>query len=900
MLNPDIWIGLLSNTAWLLALFIIYDMGHRFLSKEGRWSPFLDGLLIAAICMAVMLLPYSVVPGLFYDSRSVLISVTGLFFGPIPAAIVMGAAGIFRGILGGPGVYTGISAIISSGLIGLAWHYWIKRGNRNITWKNLYLMGLLVHMLLIAEMQLLPEAQRFATREAMVFPLMAIYPVVTVVLGLLLKQQQEKKQFIADMKVSEEKYRSLMENVSDVVWRTDMNLKTTYVSPSVERLVGEPYAVHFRRTLEEKFPPQSIEILRQLFAEELLLEQDPETDKERTREIELEHYRADGSIIWVGMKLSFLRDEHGNPKGIQGVSRDITRRRKSEEDFRESQRSREVLLDNLPGMAYRCNYDKDWTMNFVSKGCYDLTGYQAESIIGNRQITFANLILPQYQDHLWNQWEKVLKSHSKLQEEYQIKTAQGQIKWVFEQGQGVFDEKGQVVALEGLIIDITDRKENEIKIRHLYDHNDLTDLPNLRSLEEIFPEILAGHSEGTPGILMVNVRRFSVFNRIFGYREGNQLIRHVGACLKNNVSSDALLFHVSIDRFVYLLPTCGSREELEGFGKKLMDHLHSCIPQQSVCFSIGILELESPVEEAVEILLRRAAVAAEHVNEHQRIGMEIFSLDMEQREERDQIIRQGLALAVLEEEAGEGNSGLFVMVQPIVYTDGGDIYGFEALARFRHPELGIVSPGEFIHLAETSQLMIPLGRRIIHRVCDFALLLDREGYPDIPISFNVSAIQLLTEGFLEELENILRLKGVSPRRLNLEITESIFSDNFQLINEQLEKIRSLGMKVSIDDFGTGYSSLAREEELKVDVLKIDKYFIDKLMGENPERSIVADIISMAHKLGQKVVAEGVESEPQRQYLEEHRCDYFQGYLFSRPLMGEDALKLLHEAKGLRE
>ena len=234
-----------------------------------------------------------------------------------------------------------------------------------------------------------------------------------------------------------------------------------------------------------------------------------------------------------------------------------------------------------------------------------------------------------------------------------------------------------------------------------------------------------------------------------------------------------------------------------------MDHLLGYIPQQSFCFSIGILELEPPVAEAVEVLLRRTAVAAEHVNEHQRIGMETFSPGMEQREERDQIIRQGLTMAVLEDGAGEENSGLFVMVQPVVHADEAEIHGFEALARFRHPELGIVSPGEFIPLAETSQLMIPVGRRIIHRVCDFALLLDREGYPDIPISFNVSAIQLL---------------------------------------------------------------------------------------------IVADIISMAHKLGQEVVAEGVESETQRQYLEEHRCDYFQGYLFSRPLMGEEALKLLHEAK----
>lgn len=897
MLNPEIWLGLLTNAAWLLALFIIYDMGHHFLSRERRWSPIFDGILIAGICMAVMLLPYPVATGIFYDSRSVLISVTGIFFGPVPTAIVVGVAGVFRAIVGGSGVYTGISAIISSGLIGIVWYYWHKKDNRIITWKSLYLMGLFVHIVLIAEMQLLPEAQRVATREVMVFPLLIIYPLFTVVLGLLLLQQQGKKQFVADMKASEEKYRSLMDNVSDVVWRTDMNFRTTYVSPTVEKLLGEPDGIHARRRLEEKFPPQSIEVLKKLMEEELLLEQDPEIDKDRTREIELEHYRVDGSIIWIGMKISFLRDEEGNPIGIQGVSRDITRRRKSEEDFLESQRSREVLLDNLPGMAYRCNYDKNWTMIFVSKGCFELTGYQPECLLNNREVTFSEVILDSYHDHLWKQWEKVLKSRGKLQEEYQIRTAQGEIKWVFEQGQGVFDENDQLVALEGLIIDITDRKENEMKIRHIFDHNDLTDIPNLRSLEEAFGKIPVEELEGNPGILMVNVRRFSVFNRIFGYREGNHLIRQVGSCLEKFASPNHHLFHVSIDRFVFLSPANGSREELESLGNQLIQHLIGCIPQQSVCFSMGLLELETPLKTPLETILKRAAVAAEHVGEHHRIGLEVFSLDMEQREERDQIIRQGLARAAAEDE---GAGSLFIMVQPIVHADGQSVHGFEALARFRHPELGIVSPGEFIQLAETSQLMIPVGRRIIHQVCDFALLLDRAGYEETPVSFNVSAIQLLTEGFLEELEALFQLKGVSPRRLNLEITESIFSDNFQLINERLEKIRSMGMKVSIDDFGTGYSSLAREEELLVDNLKIDKYFIDKLAGENPERSIVADIISMAHKLGQQVVAEGVEKESQRQYLEDHHCDFFQGYLFSRPVMVEDALNLLDTIKGLGE
>lgn len=138
MLNPNIWLGLISNASWLLALFIIYDMGHRFFSMERKWSFVFDGFLISLICIAVMVLPYPVETGIFYDSRSILISVTGLFFGPVTAAIVIGASGIFRVILGGPGVYAGVFSIITCGLIGVIWYYWIQKNNRKITIWNLY------------------------------------------------------------------------------------------------------------------------------------------------------------------------------------------------------------------------------------------------------------------------------------------------------------------------------------------------------------------------------------------------------------------------------------------------------------------------------------------------------------------------------------------------------------------------------------------------------------------------------------------------------------------------------------------------------------------------------------------------------------------------------------------
>ena len=205
---------------------------------------------------------------------------------------------------------------------------------------------------------------------------------------------------------------------------------------------------------------------------------------------------------------------------------------------------------------------------------------------------------------------------------------------------------------------------------------------------------------------------------------------------------------------------------------------------------------------------------------------------------------------------------------------------------------GRISPLEFIPIAEETKLIVPLGYEIIRKALQFLQTLQSNGYSNLHISINISAIQLLRGDFLPALERIVRDTGVSPECINLEITESILAVNYQEINTILGDLQALGMQIAIDDFGTGYSSLARERELNVNCLKIDKSFIDKLMHLEPEQAITGDIISMAHKLGHCVVAEGVEHESQRQYLKAHGCDKIQGYLVSRPLDPDAALELL--------
>jgi len=242
------------------------------------------------------------------------------------------------------------------------------------------------------------------------------------------------------------------------------------------------------------------------------------------------------------------------------------------------------------------------------------------------------------------------------------------------------------------------------------------------------------------------------------------------------------------------------------------------------------------------------------------------------------------------------DDSLFLQYQPIVELKTGKIFSFEALVRLVSKKLGVVSPAEFIPIAEETQLIVPLGKKIIQMACVFLKELEDRGLDEISVSVNISALQLIRDEFLDDLFNILEITKVKATRLGVELTESIFADNYSSINEKLTILKAKGIRIAIDDFGTGYSSLARERELNVNCVKIDKCFIDKLLYLDDREAITGDIVSMAHRLGHCVVAEGVEHERQREYLVRHGCDFMQGYLFSRPVSPEAAIKLAKEKR----
>jgi PAS domain S-box-containing protein len=599
--------------------------------------------------------------------------------------------------------------------------------------------------------------------------------------------------------------------------------------------------------------------------------------------------RPDGKTVWVHMVVASLSQADNGKYRYICLIQDISRRKAMESALAESERSKAVLLSHLPGLAYRCSYDKNWTMQFVSDGCYDLTGWPASSLLQNKDLTFNDLIVPEYRDLLWQQWQQVLASKEQFKQEYEIITASGQKKWVLELGQGIYSANGEVEALEGIILDVSDRKDVENSLRFATEHDTWTGLYNLRYLENLLRQEAHKHRIEARALIGINMSALHAFNLTYGFRYTRMLIKNVAQALEKFIDDKRMLFLVYEQQFAFYIKSYEKTSELTDFCQKVFYTLRNLLKVERVNVGIGIVEIDEENEAVPDRLLKSLLIASERALEHlDALPYSFFDQGMEAEIQRsDDITRELLEIA-----SKPDDERLFLQYQPILDLKTRRICCFEALARLRSPKYGLISPLEFIPIAEESKLIIPLGENILRQSFNFMSRLTSNGYTDIGLSVNVSAIQLLKPDFISNLNSMISEMQINPNNLSLEITESILAQDYAEINRILGEIKETGINIAIDDFGTGYSSLARERELNVNCLKIDKAFIDKLMYLSPEDAITGDIISMAHRLGHYVIAEGVEHEEQMLYLADHECDRIQGFLISKPQDGDRAIGLL--------
>ena len=454
-------------------------------------------------------------------------------------------------------------------------------------------------------------------------------------------------------------------------------------------------------------------------------------------------------------------------------------------------------------------------------------------------------------------------------------------------GRPIYDEKGRLVSVYAQFRDITERYENAKRINYMAYHDDLTGLPNRRFFREILNHELekAKKNKSMLALFMLDLDRFKIINDTLGHENGDLLLVTVAQRLKKNLQNGTKIFRMGGDEFTIILPDVTQKSNVESFALALIDVFQ--VPftlkgyEFNISASIGISFYPDHGQD-IDTLLSKADTAMYRAKDqgknnymvyHSNMGNGFFEKLTFESELRNAIKKNHLEL----------------YYQPQIDLCSGQLIGVESLLRWNHPILGMIPPGDIIPLAEEMGLSVILGDWVLRTACQQLKTWLDMGYPKISIAVNLSPQEFLKKGLVERVKQILLETELEPQYLELEITESMTMDVDYSISI-LNSLNELGVKIAIDDFGTGYSSLNYLKNFPLHHLKIDRTFVNDIQKNKKDVKIISAIISMAHGLQLKVIAEGVETKEQALYLMDLKCDQAQGYYYSKPLPPMDIEK----------
>jgi diguanylate cyclase (GGDEF)-like protein/PAS domain S-box-containing protein len=454
----------------------------------------------------------------------------------------------------------------------------------------------------------------------------------------------------------------------------------------------------------------------------------------------------------------------------------------------------------------------------------------------------------------------------------------------------IHDRQGRIVGAVIVFRDVIVSRERRLQMLHLAEHDALTDLPNRLLLNDRLTRAiaLARRYNRRLGVLFIDCDRFKHINDTLGHAIGDQVLRSVAKRLTTCVRESDTVSRHGGDEFLVLLSELDHPDDAGHIADKIVASIgephHVSGHELTLTVSVGIALYPEDGEDA-QSLIMRADTAMYHAKNTGRNRVGFYRADMEAPAIKRSSIESELRSAL---DAGEFE----LFYQPTIDLESGVISGAEALMRWRHPERGIVPPDQFIPAAESSELIIPMGRWALREACRQARAWQDAGLPPIPIAVNVSALQFRTAGFLEDIQQFLRETGLPSRYLELELTESALMVDTASTTSLLEVLKKHGLVLKVDDFGTGPSSLSYLQHCPVDVLKIDQSFVHEIAPTPDGAPLVRAVIAMGKSLGCRVVAEGVETRQQFAYLRAERCDEGQGYHFSPPVDADTFARLL--------
>ncbi|QJQ95253.1 MULTISPECIES: EAL domain-containing protein [Halomonadaceae] len=536
-----------------------------------------------------------------------------------------------------------------------------------------------------------------------------------------------------------------------------------------------------------------------------------------------------------------------------------------------------VIESSLEGIIIT---DADSRIEFVNPAFTHLTGYRLDEIIGRTPEVLAS---GRHDRAFYRQMWDVIERHGYWRGEIWNRRKSGELYLELLTITAISDEQGNPAHYAGLFRDITHIRENEEQIRQLAYYDPLTRLPNRRLLEDRLSLAIrhAHRNQLRLAVLFFDLDHFKQVNDTLGHAVGDELLLLLAERLRHLLREDDTLARLGGDEFVVLLPDIHAVEEVTRVARRLIEAISEpCVigPHEfRVGCSLGI-SLYPDDESGAEGLVRNADAAMYRAKQEGRNTYRLYTAEMNFQANNQLALETSLRNTV---ESGEG---LEVVYQPLFERDGGALHSAEALLRWHHPERGDISPDDFIPLAESSGLIVPLGERVIHMVCRQIKEWKAAGLAPVPVAINLSARQFWQAGLTESIRGILAKYDLEAGLIGFELTESTLLDKRQCAIATLQSLRELGCPIAIDDFGTGYSSLSYLQALPVTSLKIDRAFIQRLeSAKRRDGAIVAAISGLAHELDLTVIAEGVETEAQWNALGLYPVDLVQGFLTGRPV-----------------
>lgn len=526
---------------------------------------------------------------------------------------------------------------------------------------------------------------------------------------------------------------------------------------------------------------------------------------------------------------------------------------------------------------------------FASDKLFEITGYKLTKNFSTKAF-IKNFVHLEDRDTALKDLKKHINNITTIyKSEFRIKINDGTYIWVSNRGKALRDSNGKAVKIAGSITDITDRKNAEDKIKFMAYYDDLTKLPNRTFfMDKLKQQLKTAKLQNSKGaVFFIDLDNFKNINDTMGHDYGDKLLVFLAKQMEILINEKDTICRLGGDEFILLHP-CHEEDEVESYAKALLSLFNKSFEidnkQMYITASIGVALYPKDGNDTSTILKNAdsAMYKAKELGKNQfaRFDEEMY-LKLERKTRIDRILRNAIE-----------NNELSIHYQPQFDAKTNEIFGFEALLRLNSVELGFISPVEFIPIAEETGYIVQMDRWVLNQSCGQSVQWLDEGYKFKSISINVSTLDMHQIDFLETVKGIFENTGINPKMVELEITETVLMESLETNVKILKELMDMGVRIALDDFGTGYSSLNYLMKIPISTLKIDKSFIDNISSNIQNESIIKNIIQMAHSMDLKVVAEGVETEHQLSILKENKCDYIQGYYFSKPLSVMDTEKLL--------